>query len=1162
MFFDFEELDREELANEHQAEVSSQVTTEEQEAAKPAEEAAPYLSQDNFEEMSGMAPDTASAYLERSKAGLLAQENHDEELAGENLPRKTLKLGRLPKETQAARKEDQADSYQAEAPSPVITDELEAAKPVEDTAFHRSKGKFKEVRDQHYRRVKELKEQEQREAAPIKGTDNEARISHWYLLDNTPAPGDIPGSEDEARHEEANHTTTPVTQEDTGVTPESSDESDVSIYGLCRITHEVEKGDELSEPSSQDNGEMAQITKKRVQRWRQENTLTDDHDFSQLFVDYDEAYHNVGRVVADAWSKAKIREEPGIITDSARLRAVEATVAKVRRIDTMRRNSSNKRKKTTHPASSRQSGDEADARASSIDKSRFIEPLMQLMEALENYPIDRTAADEKTFTRHKRRAEQIIHESSIPTLHKAITTAAELRKFQEDMEHGPSTLGPKEIEGFLELSKAPARATEAILWMVEQLQLDLDGWKPDNLEPPPLEMQHIPAAEPFMIRAIEKAVQVGAESDDPIWLARLATLLQVNSGLRPSLILRSSVPVERHERWMLFFCKQGKRKHHRVGFYWGAISVTSNGYNWADRFLAAYSKRRNSEDGQEMMGMIFRTDTNTFISPKVVANLAMEAIREAGKDPGQLRPASWTKALPTLAAYLNFSHTERRSLSLSHVAEVGGDEESITSRYAEANKGLSKYCKTICAAALTILAHHDVQTLSNSTTNWKEIARRARLEARPEPLDEDATWKNPDIVKARVECKLRKSQRTFPRELNGILLYPESRQGEKYCADFQSGTCQEDDRPDDPCRSGSHRCAALFKSGRICHGRHEGSKCGYTRKHASLADLDDQGEPVRKATKTQIPAKPSAPCPKSMPKKASHATTNHTSMPDAPGYVTDDSIMRHMLAALKQKRWEVQGNRRYPEPPSLVAKVCWGAGKGELWLGAIPTAERMPVINETKHSIQIYCFKECPHHQQVTRDEYGISFQDALIFRCEMSNSKTRPKHMQELLPYVLNSLRQGDNAYCHCITGVSRGPRGAAAISAKLMGTTFEQALHLISQVRNIKSDGGEEQMEGCWADSILQQRDANIVAPTGFSCRAPITYGTTLHATTVVNGRALAICNGEAGATGEHDLEEDTITVESIESAACDIGGIFCATCKNLLKASLNLRVSKVYW
>ena len=102
--FDFEELDREELANEHQAEVSSQVTTEEQEAAKPAEEAAPYLSQGNFEEMSGIAPNTASAYLERFKAGLLAQENHDEELAGENLPRKNFEAGPLAEDSPGSQK--------------------------------------------------------------------------------------------------------------------------------------------------------------------------------------------------------------------------------------------------------------------------------------------------------------------------------------------------------------------------------------------------------------------------------------------------------------------------------------------------------------------------------------------------------------------------------------------------------------------------------------------------------------------------------------------------------------------------------------------------------------------------------------------------------------------------------------------------------------------------------------------------------------------------------------------------------------------------------------------------------------------------------------------------------------------------------------------------
>jgi hypothetical protein len=192
-----------------------------------------------------------------------------------------------------------------------------------------------------------------------------------------------------------------------------------------------------------------------------------------------------------------------------------------------------------------------------------------------------------------------------------------------------------------------------------------------------------------------------------------------------------------------------------------------------------------------------------------------------------------------------------------------------------------------------------------------------------------------------------------------------------------------------------------------------------------------------------------------------------------------------------------------------------------------------------------------------------MSIPDTLVFRCEMSNPGARLRDMQALLPCVLNSLKQGDNAYCHCVTGVSRAPRAAAAIGAKLMGITFEQAMYIIGQVRNIKSDKDEKKMEGLWADSILRGGDTNVVAPTGFSCRAPITGFTrfTLHATTLVNGRALAICHGEAGATGTHDLEDGVITARSIEAAAFDMGGTFCATCKSLLKASLILRVNDIY-
>ena len=77
---------------------------------------------------------------------------------------------------------------------------------------------------------------------------------------------------------------------------------------------------------------------------------------------------------------------------------------------------------------------------------------------------------------------------------------------------------------------------------------------------------------------------------------------------------------------MLFFWKPSKQKHNRTGFYWGVSSVTSNGYNWSGKFLSDYTKRRHSKDGENMMGMIFRTDTYKFLSAKVVANLAVEAV--------------------------------------------------------------------------------------------------------------------------------------------------------------------------------------------------------------------------------------------------------------------------------------------------------------------------------------------------------------------------------------------------------------------------------------------------------------------------------------------------------------------------------------------------------
>jgi hypothetical protein len=70
-----------------------------------------------------------------------------------------------------------------------------------------------------------------------------------------------------------------------------------------------------------------------------------------------------------------------------------------------------------------------------------------------------------------------------------------------------------------------------------------------------------PLAQPSTLRALEDAMEAAAETNDPTWLAPLASWLQAMANLRLIHLLRRSAPVKLYDRWMLFFCKQGKQGH-------------------------------------------------------------------------------------------------------------------------------------------------------------------------------------------------------------------------------------------------------------------------------------------------------------------------------------------------------------------------------------------------------------------------------------------------------------------------------------------------------------------------------------------------------------------------------------------------------------------------
>ena len=158
----------------------------------------------------------------------------------------------------------------------------------------------------------------------------------------------------------------------------NSDSSNASIFGLRSALHEIEDDDELSDASSQGNDERAMAEKERLNKWRSDNLLQDDLDFAYVFADFEEAYSHAGRAVAVAWSRARIKAEPGMVADMAKISPVEATATKIRKVDERRRLAAI-RKKKVRASFLMQPERGAKEEEKDEDKLRFVKPLAQLM---------------------------------------------------------------------------------------------------------------------------------------------------------------------------------------------------------------------------------------------------------------------------------------------------------------------------------------------------------------------------------------------------------------------------------------------------------------------------------------------------------------------------------------------------------------------------------------------------------------------------------------------------------------------------------------------------------------------------------------------------------------------------------------------------------------
>ena len=223
----------------------------------------------------------------------------------------------------------------------------------------------------------------------------------------------------------------------------------------------------------------------------------------------------------------------------------------------------------------------------------------------------------------------------------------------------------------------------------------------------------------------------------------------------------------------------------------------------------------------------------------------------------------------------------------------------------------------------------------------------------------------------------------------------------------------------------------------------------------------------------------------------------------------------------------------------------------------------MDRILENKPSIQVHCFLKDPTAVEVEKDgEQGMHIPGTISYRCEMSNPHARLIDMRLLRSTLVNSLRQGDNAYVHCVSGISRAPMAAAVMCSLLMKISFKESQKIINSVRNVRFEKGEEHMEGAWIDCVIREGVKPIEVPTGFSCWAAKKANVLVHATTLANGATVPICRWKKGAVMEpRKFKGDTVTVDSIETASNQFGGKFCGNCRQLVKASLKLQIDELF-
>ena len=383
------------------------------------------------------------------------------------------------------------------------------------------------------------------------------------------------------------------------------------------------------------------------------------------------------------------------------------------------------------------------------------------------------------------------------TFKNAIKTLQELYHFQilRGRAQGLEEVDPVDLDAFLHGgTTAPTRGLQALRWISKNAQLQ---WALPEL------------------RRVKQPKAVGEQQALRYKHLNLSTVLKIT----PSTV---------H-----CFCTKGKQAKLRQGFYWCVPATFSNRFAWTkpwvDQFQLLSPARRKH------CGLVFDMRGRPWSRLESV-RATQDEFRAVLEEPSLLTSYSWRRLGTTVGLLANFSVPQLAALG-DWGDRISDTQAKMPVRYAGSRYALSRFCKHY---AYYVASH------VRDYAAWEVIPPPAVDEAcclakdkAALAVEQDCTvvWSSParsslepprlrltaaarDRVRKHSNAMAYSSQAVMPEVIGNKRAGPALRDGTVLCPQWNQGLCINGDA----CPV-AHRCAAVYRSGRVCGGHRPALEC-------------------------------------------------------------------------------------------------------------------------------------------------------------------------------------------------------------------------------------------------------------------------------------------------------------------------------------------------